>query len=63
MTNDQLRAIRRRLRDGHQQLFRLQRLQIVALKDALDSLFKSHDELVALMEADNDLEDLTEPPA
>jgi hypothetical protein len=64
MTNDQLRAVRRRLREGHQKLFDLQGAQIDALRDALTALGRSHDEIVALM-PDNDLEDLTDdtPPS
>ena len=64
MTNEQLRAVRRRLREGHQKLFDLQGSQIAALKEALLALSRSHDEMVALMQADNDLEDLTDenPP-
>lgn len=61
MTNDQLRAVRRRLREGHQKLFDLQGEQIAGLQEALTALARSHDEMVSLMQVDNDLEDLTEP--
>jgi hypothetical protein len=60
MTNVQLRAVRRRLREGHQRLFDLQGAQIDAVRDALTALGRSHDETVALMRADNDLEDPTD---
>jgi hypothetical protein len=66
MTNDDLRSVRRRLREGHQKLFDLQGAQIAALQEALMALSRSHDEIVTLMQADNDLEDLTDenpPPA
>jgi hypothetical protein len=58
--HDQLRAIRRRLREGHQKLFDLHGEQIAGLQEALTALSRSHDEMVALMQADNDLEDLTD---
>jgi hypothetical protein len=60
MTNDQLRAVRRRLREGHQRLFDLQGEQIAGLQEALTALSRSHDEMVALMQTDNDLDDLTD---
>lgn len=60
MTNDQLRTVRRRLREGHQKLFDLQGDQINAMREALTALGRAHDEMVALMQADNDLEDLTD---
>jgi hypothetical protein len=66
MTNDDLRAVRRRLREGHQKLFDLRGTQIAALQEALTALSRSHDEIVTLMQSDNDLEDLTDenpPPA
>jgi hypothetical protein len=62
MNNDQLRAVRRRLREGHQKLFDLQGEQIVGLQEALTALARSHDEMVVLMQADNELEDLTDTP-
>jgi hypothetical protein len=64
MTNEQLRAIRRRFRDGHQKLFDLQGATIAALREAVEAVSRSHDEMVALMQADNDLEDLSDenPP-
>ncbi len=60
MTNDQLRAVRRHLREGHQKLFDLQGTQIAGLREALTALSRAHDEMVLLMRADNDLDDLTE---
>jgi hypothetical protein len=60
MTNDQLQGVRRRLREGHQKLFDLQGLAILGLRDALEAISRIHDELAALMQAANDLEDLTE---
>jgi hypothetical protein len=60
MTNDQLQAVRRRLREGNQKLFDLQGAQIDALRDALTALGLAHDEMATLMRADNDLEDLTD---
>jgi len=62
MNNDQLRTVRRRLREGHQRLFDLQGAQIAAMRDALTALGRAHDEMVTLMQADNDLEDLTDTP-
>jgi hypothetical protein len=60
MTNDQLRVIRRRLRDGHQKIFDLQGEAITALREALEGIAKTHDEIAELMQADNDLEDLAD---
>ncbi len=60
MTNDQLRAVRRRFREGHRKLFDLQGEQIAGLQEALTALSRSHDEMVAPMQTDNDLEDLTD---
>jgi hypothetical protein len=60
MTNEQLRAVRRRFRDGHQKLFDLQGATIAALREAVDAVSRSHEEMVALMQADNDLEDLSD---
>jgi hypothetical protein len=64
MTNEQLRAVRRRFRDGHQKLFDLQGATIAALREAVEAVSRSHDEMVALMQADNDLQDLVDenPP-
>jgi hypothetical protein len=45
MTNDQLRAVHRRLREGHQKLFDLQGEQIAGLQEALTALSRSHDEM------------------
>lgn len=61
MTNDQLRTVRRVLREGHQKLFDLQGAQIDALREALTALGRAHDEIATLMQADNDLDDLTDP--
>jgi hypothetical protein len=64
MTNEQLRAIRRRFRDGHQKLFDLRGATIAALREAVEAVSRSHDEMVTLIQADNDLEDLSDenPP-
>ena len=44
---------------GHQKLFDLQGATIVALKDAIGAVSQTDDEIATLMQADNDLEDLT----
>jgi hypothetical protein len=60
MTNDQLRAVRRRLREGHQKLFDLQGQAIDALREAIEATARTHDAIADLMQADNDLDDATD---
>lgn len=60
MTDDDkeaLRAILRRQRETHQKLFDLQGTMIAALKDALEAVSRTQDEMARLFQADNDMED------
>lgn len=63
MTDDErtrLRAIHRRLRETHQKLFDLQGEAIAGLREALNAVAATHDEMMAFFQATSDLEDLTD---
>jgi flagellar basal body P-ring protein FlgI len=55
-----VRAVTLRLRQSHQKLFDLQGTQIAALREALSAVSATHDEMMALYQATNDLEDLSD---
>jgi hypothetical protein len=60
MTEDEkqrLQAILRRQRETHQKLFDLQGTMIAALKDALEAVSRTQDEMMRLFQSDNDLDD------
>jgi hypothetical protein len=54
-----LRAILRRQRESHQKLFDLQGTMIEALKDALEAVARTQDEMMRVFQSDNDLDDQT----
>jgi hypothetical protein len=56
---ERLREVQRRLRETHRKLFDLQGEAIAGLRDALNAVSRTHDEMMALFEADNDLEDIS----
>jgi predicted RNA-binding protein YlqC (UPF0109 family) len=61
MTDDphrQLRAVLLRQREAHQKLFELQGRTIDALRDALEAVARTQDEMSKLFLSDTDLEDL-----
>ena len=63
MTDDEgarLRAIQQRLRDNHRKLFDLQGSAIAGLRDALDAVSATHDEMLALFQAINEPDDTIE---
>jgi len=53
------RAVQLRLRETHRKLFDLQGEAIAGLREALNAVSRTHDEMMVLFEADNHLEDLT----
>jgi len=60
MTDDEkerLQAVLRRQRESHQKLFDLQGTMIAALKDALEAVSRTQDEMARLFQADNDFDD------
>ena len=60
MTRDERRRIvQRRLRETDQRLFDLQGDAIAGLREALEALSRTPDEMTLLFKADNDLDDLT----
>lgn len=56
---ERLREVQRRLRETHRRLFDLQGKAIACLREALNAVSRTHDEMMALLEADNDLEDIS----
>ena len=54
---DRLRAVHRRIREAHRKLFDLQGESIAGLREALNAIAQTHDEMAVFFEADNDLED------
>jgi uncharacterized protein Yka (UPF0111/DUF47 family) len=52
-----LRAVQHRMRETHRKLFNLQGDAIVALREALNAVSATHDEMLALFQEVNDLED------
>jgi hypothetical protein len=60
MTREQRRrVVQQRLRETHRKLFDLQGEAIAGLRDALNAVSRTHDEMMLLFEADNHLEDLS----
>ena len=53
------RALQQQLRDSHRKLFDLQGNAIAGLREALNAVSRTHDEMMVLFEADNDLDDLS----
>lgn len=61
MTDRQrLRAIQMRLRETHRRLFDLQGEAIAGLREALNAVSATHDEMAHFFEHLNDLDDATE---
>ena len=52
-----LRAVQRRMRETHRKMFDLQGNAIVGLREALNAVSATHDEMLALFQEINDLED------
>ena len=60
MTREQRRrVVQQRLRETHRKLFDLQGEAIAGLRDALNAVSCTHDEMLLLFEADNHLGDLS----
>ena len=58
---ERLRAVQRRLRETHhRKLFDLQGEAIAGLREALNAVSRTHDEMMALFEADDTLEDIVD---
>jgi len=57
---ERLRAVQRRLREPHRKLFDLQGGAIAGLREALNAVSRTHDEMMALFEADDSLEDIVD---
>jgi hypothetical protein len=55
-----LLAVHRRQRETHRRLFDLQGESIAGLRDALNAISRTHDEMMVLFESDNALEDIIE---
>ena len=53
------RELQKRLRETHQRLFDLQGDAISGLREAIDAVSKTHDEMAILFRTDNDLDDLS----
>ena len=53
------RAVQQRLRETHRKVFDLQGDAIAGLREALNAVSRTHDEMMLLFEVDNHLEDLT----
>jgi hypothetical protein len=53
------RAAQQRLRDTHRKLFDLQGEAIAGLRESLNAVSRTHDEMMVLFEVDNELEDLS----
>ena len=51
-----LRAVQRRMRETHRKMFDLQGNAIVALREALNAVSATHDEMLALFQEINDLD-------
>lgn len=63
MTDDQkarLRAVQRRQREAHQKLFDLQSVTIAALRDAVEAVSRTQDEMAKLFQADEEAGDIIE---
>ena len=55
---ERLREILRRQRETHQKLFDLQGQMIASLREVLDAVSRTQDEMSVLFRADNDLDDI-----
>jgi hypothetical protein len=55
-----LRAILRLQRETHRKLFDLQGASIAGLREALEAISRSHDEMAVLFESDDRLDDAIE---
>ncbi len=55
---ERLREVQRRQRETHQKLFDLQGQMIASLREVLDAVTRTQDEMSVLFRADNDLEDI-----
>jgi flagellar basal body P-ring protein FlgI len=65
MTSDEherVRQLQRRLRDSHQKLFNLQGATIDALRDAINAVAQTQDEMLALFQAVNAFDDIPDAP-
>jgi hypothetical protein len=60
MNRQRLRAVQRRMRESHRKLFDVQGESIAALREALDAISRTHDEMLTLFETDADLDDAIE---
>jgi len=55
---ERLREVQRRQRETHQRLFDLQGQTIAGLREVLDAVTRTQDEMSVLFRADNDLDDI-----
>ena len=53
------RAVQRLMRVSHRKMFELQGDAIVGLREALNAISRTHDEMMVLFEADTDLDNLS----
>lgn len=60
MNKQQLRIVQMRLRGTHERLLELQGAMITSLHEVLKSITETHEEMITLYQADNDLDDLIE---
>ncbi len=54
---ERLQRIHKRLRESHRVLFQMQSKTIASLHEVLNAVAQAHDEMAALYETTNDLED------
>jgi hypothetical protein len=59
---DRLRAVHRRLRETHRKLFDLQGEAITALREALNAVSATHNEMLTFFQTVNDLEGTIDGP-
>lgn len=59
MDKDQLRIVKRELRQSHQKLFAVQGRAIDALFEVLEAIRETQNEMVKLFEADDELDEAT----
>ena len=57
---ERFRYVQRRLRKTHRKMFDLQGEAITGLRVALEAVSRTHDEMMALFDSDNQLEDLAD---
>jgi hypothetical protein len=61
MTDDQkarLRAVQRRQREAHQKLFNVQSVTVAALRDAVEAVSRTGDEMAKLFQVDEEADDI-----